>query len=135
MAFEKNKDIYEQYVCPHCFYTMDKCTCKVFPQCSIIWVDKGIQEHVRILNEKGYQTKHSCESHNKNGMIYISFYSNSNIEDFKLPEGFSDNGCGVEYTYPKNITNEEYAELKKRQLDILLEWCRSLPQKQKRTFR
>lgn len=130
MIFEKNKDIYEQYVCPHCFYTLDKCTCSAFPQYSILWVDKGIQEHVRIMNSKGYVTRYSCESHDKNDTINISFYNDIGIEKtVQLPEGFTKSkGCiGIEYKYPSNITDEQFEKLKEKQLGILLDWCESLP--------
>ena len=50
--FPRDKSIYDNYVCPKCFYTMDKCECKIFPHYSITWIDKGIQEIIRILNSK-----------------------------------------------------------------------------------
>ena len=70
---EKNKDAYENYVCPNCFNQLDKCICITFPPYYMTWIDVKIQEHVRILNKKGYFTKFSCEGHSKYNKTYILF--------------------------------------------------------------
>lgn len=132
--FERNKDIYENYVCPNCFYTMDKCVCEVYPAYSTTWIDKGIQEHVRILNGKNYLTSYSCESHSGKDSIYISFYGDYGIgENVDMPDGFKyiKRRKTMEYNYGKNISTEEFEAEKKEALGILLEWCKSLPERSK----
>ena len=130
-SFERSNDIYENYVCPHCFNTMDKCTCDVYPSYSIVWIDKGIQEHVRILNNKGYRTAYSCESHDKNDTVYIKLHNYCNIgESAEMPEGFKFNKRNntIEHRYDKNMSATEFENSKSKALNVLLEWCKSLPE-------
>lgn len=136
--FPKDMSIYENYVCPHCFYTLDKCECLSFPHYSIKWIDKGIQEHVRVLNKKGYKTEYSCESHVPRDEIYLVFASwgRGLEDDIEMPEGFKYDKTDrvMRYKYGKNakdtkkISAEEFEVKKKKALNDLLEWCKALPE-------
>ena len=128
--FKRDKSIYENYVCPNCFRQMHECTCKTYPNYYAIWIDKGIQEHVRILNDKGYTTEYSCESHEPMNIIYVNFDRTYGMGDgIKIPKGFkyTKRSCQLEHRYDKNISREDFEAEKKKHLDILLEWCKSLP--------
>lgn len=128
--FKRDKSIYENYVCPNCFRQMDKCICDVYPHYYLIWIDKGIQDHIRILNEKGYSTEYSCESHKPKNIIYIVFDRNYSIGDnISIPEGFkyTKSKCKLEHRYDRKLSQEEFEAEKKRHLNILLEWCEKLP--------
>lgn len=126
----KDKESYLNYVCPHCFCTLDKCKCDCNLPYYLIWVDKGIQEHVKVLNQKGYRTNDSCESHSKYMNMYISFVCDYGFGDtLPLPNGFKrmkKNGA-VSVLYNNKITDEEFEMQKKEHLNNLLEWCNSLP--------
>lgn len=135
--FPRDKSIYENYVCPKCFYTLDKCKCTSFPHYNIWWIDKGIQEHVRVLNEKGYKTQYSCESHTPQDNLYIMFYNKYDFGNtLPVPEGFKckNNVNTIEHVYGKDsktrkkMTKEEFETEKRKHLDVLLEWCKSLPE-------
>ena len=85
---EKNKDVYMNYVCPYCWNTLDNCICEMFPPYHLIFIDKNIQEHIRLLNEKGYRTMACCEGHKEVCLnTYISF-ANDYFKDVTTPEGF-----------------------------------------------
>jgi len=124
-----NRDFnaYENFVCPYCFNTLDKCSCKLFPPYNTIFIDKGIQEHIRVLNQKGYKTIGCCEGHYKGVCIntYIAFSFNYG---FVIPDGFKfdKNKNAVHFEYSPKLTKEEMEELKKEKLAVLLEWCKSL---------
>lgn len=134
--FPKDKSIYENYVCPRCFYTLDKCECLSFPHYSIWWIDKGIQEHIRILNKKGYKTEYSCESHRPQDEIYIVFWGRNFEDGMSMPEGFkyTKTNRTMRYKYGKDskarnkMTIDEFEAEKKKALGDLLEWCKSLPE-------
>lgn len=126
----KNKESYMNYVCPHCFYTLDECKCENSLPYYLIWIDKGIQEHVRILNQKGYRTNDSCESHSKYMNMYISFVYDYGFGDtLPLPNGFKrmKKNSAVSVLYNNKMTDEEFEIQKKEHLANLLEWCNSLP--------
>ena len=128
---KKNKDVYMNYVCPYCWNTLDNCTCDLFPPYNLILIDKNIQEHIRILNEKGYRTMNCCEGH-KNTCLntYIAFAGNY-FDDTGTPDGFKyDKRMRmVTHTYSMKLTEEKMEELKKEKLKTLLEWCKSLPKR------
>lgn len=129
--FKRDKSIYENYVCPSCFNQMDKCTCDVFPNYYLIWIDKGIQEHIKTLNDKGYDTEYSCESHEPKNIIYITFCKEHGIgNNIPIPEGFkyTKSRCHLEHRYDKKMSMEDFEKEKQKHLDILLEWCRNLPE-------
>jgi len=128
------------YVCPRCFNNVDVCKCDGKAYYSLWWIDRGIQEHIRILNEKGYKTQYSCESHNPLDNLYIAFFrDNSFGKSIPIPDGFhlKGNGKTLEHIYGKDsktrkkMTIEEFEVEKKKCLDTLLEWCKALPEQEK----
>lgn len=122
------KTTHLDYVCPKCFNRIEQCTCWC-PQQYLIWVDYGIQEHVRILNQKGYTTTNSCESHNQNGNMYIAFAMDYKFDESALPDGFKimKKPCAISFMYKRHTTDEEFVIQKKQHLQALLDWCNSLP--------
>ena len=125
----RNKKAYDNYVCPYCWNALNKCTCNTFPPYHLIFIDKNIQEHVRILNEKGYHTISCCEGHLSVCInTYIAFADNY-FNDENIPSGFKYNKKRktVAYTYSTKLKEEKMEEIKKEKLEILLEWCKSLP--------
>lgn len=123
---------YENYVCSYCFDNPDRCACESAPY-RLICIDRNIQEHIRLLNKKGYTTNYCCESHNKDQNLYISFYKRYGIgEAISLPDGFKlhKGGNSIEHLYDKKLTDEEFKLDKQEHLDILLDWCKSLPYNQ-----
>lgn len=125
-----------EYVCPHCFNRIDKCSCDALPA-HLVLIDEGVQEHVRILNEKGYATMYCCESHSVHQNLYIAFaYAHGFGSVLPGPEGFKcrDGGRTVERTYGKDsrarkkMTHEQFEAEKKASLDSLLEWAKTLPE-------
>lgn len=126
---EKNRNAYENYVCPYCWNTLDNCTCEIFPPYHLTFIDKSIQEHIRILNNKGYRTTGCCEGHREVCIsTYISFPMNY-FEHVGVPEGFKYDKKRhmVTYTYSTKLKEEKMEELKKEKLAVLLEWCNNLP--------
>ena len=127
---ESKESLIYNYVCSRCFKQIDKCECDMKPYHPLYWVDVNIQEPVRILNEKGYHTKFSCEGHCSGDELYLTF---SNKHSFKkngnVPTDFwcSSDGKTLRYKYPKKITEAEFEEDKKKHIGILTEWCKSLP--------
>ena len=122
---------YLDYVCPNCFKSLIECECEYAPY-RLINIDRNIQDQIRILNNKGYMTTYCCESHCVTDSIYISFAVNYGIGDeLPIPEGFvfKKNNNGLYYTYKnkKNLDNKKFFEIKNKQLDILLNWCKELP--------
>mgnify|MGYP006967403145 CR=1 FL=1 len=126
---EKNKNAYVNYVCPYCWNALDNCTCKLFPPYHLIYIDKNIQEHIRILNEKGYRTMACCEGH-KDVCIntYIAF-ANNYFKDIDTPDGFEYDKKRrmITYTYSTKLEEKGMEELKKEKLKTLLNWCKNLP--------
>lgn len=128
----RNKDAYMNYVCPHCFNTLNKCTCKLYPPYHLIWIDKGIQEHIRVLNEKGYKTTNCCESHKYPDNLYIMFVNSYGLNKTKLPSGFKfyKKSNVLSFEYNSKITQEEFEIQKKEKLSCLLEWCKNLDKRE-----
>ena len=126
---KKNKDAYMNFVCPYCWNTLDECTCKIFPPYHLMFIDRNIQKHIRVLNEKGYYTTACCEAHkNVCNDTYIAFAINY-FDNIDMPEGFKYNKKRniVAHTYSTKLTEEKLEELKKENLSVLLKWCESLP--------
>ena len=130
---EENLNIYLDYICPKCFRSPMKCTCEFKPW-SLIFIDRNIQEHVRILNEKGYITNGCCESHYKGDCvdIYITFIRDCGFgKTISIPEDFktmkNKNAVIYRYNNSNKITEKEMNEQKETQLNKLLEWCNNLP--------
>ena len=125
----KSKSAYINYVCPYCWHTLNNCTCDLFPPYHLILIDKNIQEHIRILNEKGYRTIGCCEGHYKVCInTYIAFIKDY-FKDADIPEGFKYNRKRkmVTYTYSTRLTKENMENIKMEKLEVLLEWCKNLP--------
>ena len=131
----KNKKMYENYVCPNCFKQLNKCTCKHLPR-DLIHIDVDMQECIRVLNKKGYKTIYCCASHleayKKHGFseIYLGFVNwidigNEYPNSFKKDKNKYDNF--IRYHYAKNLSDEEFTNTKNEQLQLLLNWCNSLP--------
>ena len=126
---EKNKNAYENFVCPYCWNTLDNCTCDLFPPYHLIFIDKNIQEHIRLLNEKGYRTMGCCEGHREVCISTYIAFANNYFKKTDMPEEFKYNKKRhmVVYTYSTRLTEAEMEELKKEKLAVLLEWCKNLP--------
>lgn len=126
---DRSKDAYVNFVCPYCWNTLDNCSCELFPPYHLILIDKNIQEHIRILNEKGYRTTACCEAHiDVCFNTYIAF-ANDYFKDTDIPDGFkyNKNRRIITYDYSANITEEEMENIKKHKLKTLLDWCNGLP--------
>lgn len=127
-VMKRNLNVYRSFVCPQCFNQVNKCTCKFFPPTSLIFIDQRIQEHIRILNEKGYKTIGCCESHYKGicVSIYVAFGQHW---DFKtMPAGFfyDRRRRMIVHDYDKKLTEEEFNTEKEICIATFLEWCKSL---------
>lgn len=129
------KDItaYMNFVCPKCFHKLHECTCSLFPPWNLIFIDEMIQDHVRILNEKGYLTSGSCEGHytgqpGANTAICFAMDFPEIIES-TLPDGFKYNKGkhAVWHFYNAKLSEEKFNIEKAHMLLKLLEWCRTLP--------
>lgn len=123
--FKRNLKMYRNYVCPYCFYQINKCICKVYPPYALIQIDEGIQEIVRELNRKGYKTKYSCEGHfDYSYNIYIKFYEKYNFP--KLPKGFTKSDFVIEHIMTETDNEDKFNQEKKEYLSLLKEWVKSL---------
>ena len=128
-------DLYgtENYVCPRCFYQLKDCTCTAFPPYYLIMIDEKMQDTIRTLNSKGYNTIGCCESHYNymSPSLHVIF---NRKYDFEIPEGFKyiKNGNGIAHEYNQRLTKEEWEEEKKKYLKTLNEWAKNLPELDKR---
>lgn len=128
---EKNKKAYINYVCPYCWNTLDNCTCELFPPYHLVFIDRNIQEHIRILNEKGYRTIGCCEGHKTICInTYIAFPEDY-FKETDIAKGFKYDKKRriISYTYSQKLTEEKMEKLKAEKLKILLDWIKSLPSK------
>ena len=126
---ERSKDAYINFVCPFCWNTLNDCTCDFYPPYYLILIDRNIQKHIRILNEKGYRTTACCEGHREICLnTYIAF-ANNYFDNTEMPEGFKYNKKKriVESTYSRKLTEEQMEDIKKDRLEALLKWCEKLP--------
>ena len=130
----KSKDAYINYVCPKCWNTLDECDCRLIPY-DLVMIDRNIQEHIRILNNKGYRTMYCCESH-MFGNTYIMFADDYYFDESKIPKGFKYHKKKrlIEHNYDEKMSVEEFEESKKYHLGLLLEWCKSLPETENDEF-
>ena len=119
---------YNNYVCPYCLYTLNKCKCKVFPPHSLIMIDTGLQHIIRVLNKKGYHTIGCCESHygRLSPSLHIIFDTKYNYD---MPEGFTKikEGKGISHDYNLKISKDDWKKEKKKYMEILKEWAENLP--------
>ena len=125
----RNKEEYINYVCPNCMNTLDLCICTLFPPYYLIHIDKNIQEHIRILNKKGYRTMYCCEGHNAGSNTYITF-SFDYFSDIGTPKGFKydKKRRTISYVYSMKLKEETIKKIKTEKLAELLEWIKSLPE-------
>lgn len=131
--FMTKKDSHLDYVCPVCFNQIDYCTCDSGSWYAI-QIDRNIQEHIRILNTKGYKTQYCCESHKPCENMYVAFDGDYGFGSaIELPYGFKKHFNGVSWMCEINTAMEDYVAQKEKQLGILLEWCKSLPDIDKTT--
>lgn len=133
---KRNKDAYSNYVCPHCWNKLLECTCRFFPPYSLVFIDKNIQECIKILNNKRYCTVGCCEGHREVCIsTYIAFAESYDINDtLPVPEGFkyNKNKRMVYFDYSPRLSDKEMENLKKEKLKVLLEWCKNLPDRHRR---
>ncbi len=130
----RSKKLYEEYVCPKCFNQLNKCVCKFYPPRDLINIDKDIQEHIRILNQKGYKTENCCAGHlysYKKSIteIYIDFVNWAELPN--IPDGFKKdkNRNIIRHLFiTRNLTDEEFERERQNKLDNLLKWCNELPE-------
>jgi len=126
---KKTMQTYKNYVCPKCFNILTQCNCDKLSD-KLIYIDVGIQEHIKILNAKGYKTLFCCESHYERNdlQLYISFaYQHYHLGE--LPHGFkrSADGRNIEYIFNSKLSRDAYSQCKNDVLKELLEWCKALP--------
>lgn len=129
MKVRRSKKVMENYVCPNCWHQIQDCTCEHYPPWDLVMIDVNIQDVVRILNEKGYQTVSCCESHfDDNCYLYVAFPMKYDLE---LPEGFEykKGACSIAYGFKKKEREdiELYNKVKAEKLKTLLEWAEALP--------
>ena len=122
-------------VCSNCFARLDKCNCKCTNKHSF-FVDKNIQPILEILNNKGYKTLYSCESHTEispyDFCMYIMFKEPipkelQNIKDFS----FEKKNTIIQYLIT-DVEKKSIIELVKEKeihLKMLYNWSKSLPNK------
>ena len=125
----KNKEAYINYVCPYCWNTLDNCICELFPPYHLIFIDKNIQKHIRILNEKGYRTMGCCEGHRIRCInTYITFVEDY-FKEIGTPDGFKydKKRRTITYTYSPKLAEEKMENTKAEKLAVLLKWVDSLP--------
>lgn len=133
---KRNSNSYFDYVCPVCWYTLDKCTCECKPW-NLVQIDRGIQKHIRILNRKGYRTLYCCESHSPLDSIYISFalgaVTDTLFQNYPVPDGFKvrsfHNGKTISHRFTNIKEYNDFLANKQKHLDSLLQWCKSLPRR------
>lgn len=125
---DRNFESYKNYVCPLCFHQLHECTCKTFPPYSLLFIDEGIQRHIRALKSKGYITVGCCEGHYKSYSAepYIAFGMDYDFK--KIPRGFKWNKRRRMIVSDKiNAKSEnEYNIKKQEQLKCLMDWIESI---------
>ena len=122
---------YHNFVCYRCFRQLHQCTCSCFPPYSLIHIDTGIQDAIRVLNEKGYCSNGCCEGHYQGvcQSTYVSFIRDFFKEDTEMPEGFrwQKRRNMLFHDYYKCTSEEEMEQEKEQMLRNLLDWCEKLP--------
>lgn len=128
---ERNKEAYLNYVCPYCWNTLDECICELFPPYHLLLIDHGMQEHIRILNNKGYRTTGCCEGHMDVCVsTYIAFAQEYFDDDTVLPEGFVYNKKRRMLCHKykvRRLSQEALENEKSEYIEKLLLWCKNLP--------
>ena len=119
---------YLNYVCNRCLLSLDKCQCK-YRSYTLIQIDRKIQDTIKLLNEKFYQTVASCEGHyNEVGGLYISFMYDYNFDVNSLPIGFKYNNKQriLSYNYKDKVTEQQFEIEKEKATSALLSWANNL---------
>ena len=134
MKNTRTMEIYNQYVCPKCFHKLPECTCGESIPETLLHIDEGLQEHIRILCNKGYYTTVCCEGHwNEEHGIYTYIGCKADIDKavdiFPLPDGFKLDRRNkiINCKIKSDLGKEKAEELKAKRLNDLLEWIESLP--------
>ena len=98
-------------------------------------IDQELHEHIYILNRKGYITKYCCSSHLEEYRKYQFSDLYLYIEDYvdigtAYPESFQKdkNHNILRYRYTKKLTDAQFTATKRQQLQLLLDWCKHLPE-------
>lgn len=130
MKIRRSKKIMENYVCPKCWHQVHQCTCNLYPPWELIMIDVNIQDVIRTLNEKGYQTIACCESHFEDSFsVYVAFSRDFGLE---IPDGFNydKKRSIISYMFKKNEreNKELFEHVKAEKLKVLSEWAQSLPE-------
>lgn len=127
----RNKQAYNNFVCPKCFRQLNKCTCPYFPPWTLIFIDEHIQDQVRILNEKGYVTTGCCEAHfdMPGSWTHVCLQENypEIVEHLPVNYKYMKGKHAIYFAYPQGLTEEEHAAMKEKALSVLLDWCKGLP--------
>lgn len=130
MDKESELELYRNYVCTACWKQLGECNARFKPY-HLTFIDVGIQDIVRTLNNKGYRTGGCCEGHNNNGTCtYVSFYDRlSDYAIANVPDGFKikDNGSSIVSEYYKYKSDGKFEMVKAKRIDALREWADSLP--------
>lgn len=131
MRVRRSKKVMENYVCPSCWNQIQNCTCANYPPYHLIMIDVNIQDIIRTLNQKGYQTIGCCESHFGDSCnIYVLFAYNMGFEN--IPDGFTyiKQKTGVSYSFKKDEreNRELYDKIKEEKIKALSDWAESLPE-------
>ena len=131
MKVRRSKKVLENFVCPNCWNQVHKCTCAAYPPWTLIMIDLNMQEIIRILNEKHYQTIGCCESHYKDSYsLYVAFAYDLGFD--VIPDGFSYSKSRAILSYQFKTREmedkESYERIKAVKLKALLGWAQSLPE-------
>lgn len=136
---ERNKEAYLNYVCPYCWNTLDECICDIFPPYHLEFIDRCVQEHIRILNNKGYYTTGCCEGHMEVCVnTYIAFAQEYFDDNMTLPAGFNYNKKRrmIHHEYKaKQLSQKAFEKEKSEHIERLLLWCKNLPELSNRNDR
>lgn len=123
MSENKGVKSYENYVCPDCWRPLGECQSDILPY-KLLYIDKGIQEHVRVLNSKGYHTIGCCEGHVGRSTTHVFFSKDYKLGDYiPIPKGFnvSRKGCCLSSDISRTPKD------KRNDLAELLRWCYEIP--------
>ena len=111
-------------VCSACFRDFGSCSCGKNAE---ILIDEGMQKILINLNQKGYKTVFSCESHFDGYYhMYIMFAKNYNFPDIPKDFKFVKKHRIIESFIKKRKKKEEFEAEKKKKLSDLLVWSETI---------